>query len=124
MTTFVSTVSEYGATASGAYSARKQYVPGVSGANVPEVAVPSCETVTGSPTGMPPDVQSGVPWAAKHAKKETVPLIGPLSPLSVALSLTDPPDWMEPTKVTDSPSVDSTSVTSDGEVRSVFMDRS
>lgn len=58
---FVSAVGEYSASASGEYSARKQYVPApCAGAYASELAVPRLDTATSAETRSPPIEQSGV----------------------------------------------------------------
>jgi hypothetical protein len=77
--------------ASGVYSARKQYVPAVPGANVLDVACPLL-IVTAPPTCVPPVVQSGGDPFGPQTKNETVPVTaGGLlpEPVNVAVSVTD-----------------------------------
>ena len=73
------------------YSARKQYTPGVAGANAAEVALPP-ETLTAEPTGAPPVGQLVAELNGPQTKNETVPLTVPSCPVwvKVAVSVTEP----------------------------------
>src|SRR5436190_21925784 len=47
--------------------------------------------VTAPPTAVPPVEQSGAEEAGPHTKKLTVPVTAPRDPLSVAVSVAEPP---------------------------------